>query len=102
MTSSQRAARHVALAAAFTLFASPALAQAAGGGGDLTGFLQNIVDLMNSGIARLLAVIAVGITGIVWMFGQIDLRRAGTVVIGIIVAFGATTIVNMITGGSGA
>jgi type IV secretory pathway VirB2 component (pilin) len=102
LTPSQRTARRVALAAAFTLAASPAFAQASGVGGDLGGFIQNIIDLLNSGIVRGLAVLAVIITGIVWMFGQIDLRRAGTVVIGIIVIFGASTIVDLITGGGGA
>lgn len=88
----------LALAAAFA--AGPASAQTVGG--DLGGFIQNIIDLLNSGIVRGLAVLAVIITGIVWMFGQIDLRRAGTVVIGIIVIFGASTIVDLITGGGGA
>lgn len=88
------------LATTATFAAGPAFAQAAGG--DLGGFIENIIDLLNSGIVRGLAVLAVIITGIVWMFGQIDLRRAGTVVIGIIVIFGASTIVDMITGGGGA
>lgn len=101
MSHSQSAARRVAFAVAFTLAASPAFAQAGGVGGDLGGFIQNIIDLLNSGIVRGLAVLAVIITGVVWMFGQIDLRRAGTVVIGIIVIFGASTIVDLITGGSG-
>ena len=87
-------------AGAALLAASPAHAQAVGG--DLGGFIQNIIDLLNSGIVRGLAVLAVIVTGIVWMFGQIDLRRAGTVVVGIIVIFGASTIVDMITGGAGA
>jgi len=87
----------MSLAAAST--ASPAFAQAVGG--DLGGFIQNIIDLLNSGVVRGLAVLAVIITGIVWMFGQIDLRRAGTVVVGIIVIFGASTIVDLITGGGG-
>lgn len=87
------------LASAAILAASPAHAQAVGG--DLGGFIQNIIDLLNSGIVRGLAVLAVIVTGIVWMFGQIDPRRAGTVVIGIIVIFGASTIVDLITGGGG-
>ncbi|MBJ7410680.1 MAG: TrbC/VirB2 family protein [Phenylobacterium sp.] len=99
MTASRRARTLVLLATAATFAAGPAFAQA--GGGDLTGFLQNLVDLLNSGVVRLLAVIAVILTGVVWMFGQIDLRRAGTVVIGIIVVFGASTIVDMLTGGGG-
>lgn len=100
MTASRRARTLALLSAAATFAAGPALAQNVGG--DLTGFLQNIVDLLNSGVVRLLAVLAVILTGVVWMFGQIDLRRAGTVVIGIIVIFGASTIVDMITGGGGA
>ncbi|RAK66411.1 TrbC/VirB2 family protein [Phenylobacterium kunshanense] len=93
-----RRARRIALLALSTsLAASPAFAQDVGG--DLGGFIQNIIDLLNSGVVRGLAVLAVIITGIVWMFGQIDLRRAGTVVVGIIVIFGASTIVDLITGG---
>ncbi|PZQ65150.1 MAG: type IV secretion system protein VirB2 [Phenylobacterium zucineum] len=101
MTLRTRRARRAALAFAFSLAATPAFAQA-GGGGDLGGFIQNLIDILNSGIVRGLAVLAVIVTGIVWMFGQIDLRRAGTVVVGIIVIFGSTTIVDMITGGGGA
>lgn len=93
-------ARIALLAGASVLAAGPAHAQAVGG--DIGGFIQNIIDLLNSGIVRGLAVLAVIVTGIVWMFGQIDLRRAGTVVIGIIVIFGASTIVDLITGGGGA
>lgn len=82
--------------------ASPAFAQSTGGvGGDIGTFIQNIVDLLNSSIIRGLAVIAVIVTGIAWMFGHLDMRRAGTVVVGIIVIFGAATIVNMITGSTG-
>lgn len=99
MTLSRRARRLILLAACATLTAGPAYAQDVGG--DLGGFIQNIIDLLNSGVVRGLAVLAVIITGIVWMFGQIDLRRAGTVVVGIIVIFGASTIVDLITGGGG-
>ncbi|WP_369059068.1 TrbC/VirB2 family protein [Caulobacter sp. 73W] len=81
-----------------TLWAGPAFAQSPGG--DLGGFIQNIIDLLNSDIIRGLAVLAVILTGVAWMFGQIDLRRAGTVVVGIIVIFGAGTIVDMIVGGA--
>lgn len=101
MSQSQRIAARIVLAATIAFAATPAFAQAGGVGGDLGGFIQNIIDLLNSGIVRGLAVLAVIITGVVWMFGQIDLRRAGTVVIGIIVIFGASTIVDLITGGSG-
>jgi len=94
-----RVARLTLAATAAALAASPAHAQAVGG--DLGSFVQNIIDLLNSGVVRGLAVIAVIVTGVIWMFGQIDLRRAGTVVLGIIVIFGASTIVDLITGGGG-
>lgn len=98
MTSKTRA-RLLLFSSIAVLAASPARAQAVGG--DLGGFIQNLIDLLNSGVVRGLAVLAVIVTGIVWMFGQIDLRRAGTVVVGIIVIFGASTIVDLITGSGG-
>jgi type IV secretion system protein VirB2 len=79
----------------------PALAQSVGGvGGNVETFLQNVVDLLTGNVARLLAVIAVVLVGVGWMFGHIDLRRAGIVIIGIILIFGAAQIVSLITGGS--
>jgi type IV secretory pathway VirB2 component (pilin) len=91
------------LAGVFALAATPAFAQTTTAvGGNLGSFIQNIIDLLNSNVIRGLAVLAVILTGIAWMFGHIDMRRAGTVVIGIIVIFGASTIVNLITGGAGA
>jgi type IV secretion system protein VirB2 len=99
-----RAPAVVALAGVMALgLAAPAFAQtAAASGGDLGTFIQNLIDLLNSNIIRGLAVLAVILTGIAWMFGHLDLRRAGTVVVGIIVIFGAATIVDLITGGAGA
>lgn len=94
-----------AAGAAFALAiaaASPTFAQASGVGGDIGGFIQNIIELLNSNVIRGLAVIAIIITGIAWMFGHLDLRRAGTVVVGIIVIFSAAGIVDMIVGGGSA
>ena len=79
----------------------PAFAQSSGVGGNIGTFIQNIIDLLNSNVIRGLAVIAVIITGIAWMFGHLDMRRAGTVVVGIIVIFSAAAIVDMIVGGGG-
>lgn len=88
-------------AAATLLLVDPALAQTTGGtGGNIGTFIQNIINLLNNNVIRGLAVVAIIITGLAWMFGHIDLRRAGTVVIGIIVVFGAATIVDLITGGT--
>src|SRR5271154_6793802 len=91
----------VGLAAAIGLLAfEPALAQTPSAGGNIASFIQNIINLLNNSVIRGLAIIAIIITGIAWMFGHLDLRRAGTVIIGIIVIFGAATIVDLITGGS--
>lgn len=74
--------------------AGPAFASA-----NVEGLLQNVVDLLTGNTARLLAVLAVVVVGILWMFGLFDLRRAAIVVLGIVVVFGAAEIVNLITGG---
>ena len=85
-----------ALAAVLTLFAiEPAFAQTA----NIEGVLQNIVTMLTGNVARLLATLAVIIVGIAWMFGYLDLRKAAFVVLGIGIIFGATEIVNMISGG---
>lgn len=74
--------------------AGPAFASA-----NVEGLLQNVVDMLTGNTARLLAVLAVVVVGILWMFGLFDLRRAAIVVLGIVVVFGAAEIVNLITGG---
>jgi len=73
----------------------PAFAQSAG----IETVLQNIVTMLTGNIAKLLAVIAVIIISIAWMFGYMDLRRAGFWIIGIGGIFGATELVNTIVGG---
>ncbi|MET4682651.1 TrbC/VirB2 family protein [Brevundimonas faecalis] len=77
------------------LLVQPAFASA-----NVEGLLQNVVDMLTGNTARLLAVLAVVVVGILWMFGLFDLRRAAIVVLGIIVVFGAAEIVNLITGGA--
>jgi len=85
----------VTIAGAASLAAAgPAFASA-----NVEGLLQNVVDLLTGNTARLLAVLAVVIVGVLWMFGLFDLRRAAIVVLGIVVVFGAAEIVNLITGG---
>jgi type IV secretion system protein VirB2 len=98
MTLTASSRRHwaaAAIAAATTLVAAgPAFASA-----NVEGLLQNVVGMLTGNTARLLAVLAVVVVGILWMFGLFDLRRAAIVVLGIIVVFGAAEIVNLITGG---
>lgn len=93
--------RLIVLGLAAFAIATPALAQSSSVGGNIGSFIENIVELLNSSVIRGLAIIAVIITGIAWMFGHLDMRRAGTVVIGIIVIFSATAIVDLIVGGGG-
>jgi type IV secretion system protein VirB2 len=90
-------------AALFALVASPALAQTTtGAGGNIGTFIQNIIGILTNNVVRGLAIIAVIVTGIATMFGHLDLRRAGTVILGIIVIFSAAAIVDQVVGsGSG-
>lgn len=100
--SSPRLAVNVALVSLLALAtASPAFAQTAVGG-NIGSFIQNIINLLNSNVIRGLAIIAIIVTGIAWMFGHLDMRRAGTVIIGIIVIFSAAAIVDLIVGGGSA
>ena len=45
-----------------------------------------------------LVTLAVIITGLAWMFGYLDLRRAGFVIMGLAILFGASEIVGTLTG----
>ena len=96
MTISHRHAVLLGLAAlALTIvFIEPALAQTA----NVEKVLQNIVDALTGNIAKLLATLAVIITGLAWMFGYLDLRRAGFVIMGVAILFGASEIVGTLTG----
>jgi type IV secretion system protein VirB2 len=88
-------ASSVMAAAIMVMMVEPAFAQAAG----IETVLQNIVTMLTGNIAKLLAVIAVIVICIAWMFGYMDLRRAGFWIIGIGGIFGATELVNTIVGG---
>ena len=99
-TQTTRVANIVVLATLFTLVATgPVFAQSTGA--NLGSFIQNLIDLLNSNVIRGLAILAVMVTGIMWLFGRLDLHRAGTVIVAIIVTFGAATIVDLVTGGAG-
>lgn len=91
--------RRLVLAGGLTLLlATPAFAQTAGT--DAATLLQNILTYLTGNVARVLAIIAVVIVGIVWMFGLFDLRRAALVILGIVVVFGSAQIVATLTGGT--
>lgn len=91
--------RHVALLALIGLSLTVALVEpAAAQTANVEKVLQNIVDALTGNIAKLLATLAVIITGLAWMFGYLDLRRAGFVIMGVAVLFGASEIVGTLTG----
>jgi type IV secretory pathway VirB2 component (pilin) len=101
---SQRTVRIASTLVLATLMAtaatSPAFA-AAGAAGNIGTFIQNVIDLLNNNVIRGIAILAIIVTGAGWAFGHVDLRRAATVIVGIIVTFGAAQIVDLITGGTG-
>ena len=82
-------------AVALVALIEPAAAQSA----NVEKVLQNIVTALTGNIAKLLATLAVILTGLAWMFGYMDLRRAGMVVMGVAVLFGASELVGTLTGG---
>ena len=65
---------------------------------DIATVLQNVISMMNGTVAKSLAIIAVMLTGFAWMFGHLDLRKAGMIIFGIALVFGATEIVSAISG----
>lgn len=90
----------LAIAAMLIVWADPAAAQAAGGAGNLTTFLQNVANIITGTAGQVLAVIAVAISGIGTMFGAMSFRTLGGVVLGCAIVFSAAWIVSQITGGS--
>ena len=93
--SQRRTAALVLMAAVLAItWAEPAAAQQA----TVEKVLQNIVTMLTGNVAKLLATLAVIITGVAWMFGHLDLRRAAWVVLGVAIVFGAAEIVNTLTG----
>ncbi len=88
----------LAIGVAVGCAASPAFAQAAGGGGDLTTFLQNVVNILTGTAGRLIAVIAICIVGIGALMGALSLRTAGGVLLGVMLIFSSAWIVTQIVG----
>lgn len=96
-----RQASSFALAAVvIALFAEPACAQSVGGGGgNITSFLQNLVNLITGTAGKLISVLAICIVGIGALMGALSLRAAGGVILGVMLIFSASWIVEQIVGG---
>lgn len=89
----RRVGAHLAMALVMGL----ALVEPAAAAG-IQDVLQKIVEMLQGGIIRLLAILAVIIVGIAWMFGFMDMRRAGQCIVGIAIVFGAAELVDMVAG----
>jgi type IV secretion system protein VirB2 len=88
-------AASAAMAAAIVLtVAEPAFAQITG----IETIFQNIVDILTGSIFRSFAIISVILIAIAWMFGYMDLRRAGFWIVGIGVIAGSAELVDTIIG----
>lgn len=74
----------------------PAAAQSLGGAETI---FQNIVDALTGNIARLIAIIAAIIIGFAFLFGFADLRIVGYFIVGCIIIFGASELVDMLASG---
>ena len=91
----QRQATIAAMAVMALMVASPAHAQLFG---TADNFAQNVLDFLNNGFVRVVAIIAVIFVGLGWLFNKIEARRAMAVGAGIILIFAAAAIVDGIAG----
>jgi type IV secretory pathway VirB2 component (pilin) len=100
---SSRALHLVALVGLMTVcFDHMAFAQAAAGGtGNLTTFLTNVVNLLTGTLGQSIAVIAVASVGIAWALGQASPRFALGTVVGVAILFSSAWIVGQISGNGG-
>jgi type IV secretion system protein VirB2 len=78
-----------------TFFLMPQEAHAAAAWEDA---LQKVVDVLTGNTSRLLAILSVIGFGIGALFGRVSWRRAGEIVLGIAIVFGAASVVDMFTG----
>ena len=69
------------------LMVEPSFAQ---GSGSAETMLNTIVSYLTGAVGKSLAVLALIMTAITWMFGAIDMRQAGSVFVGIVVLASAT------------
>ncbi|WP_408914470.1 TrbC/VirB2 family protein [Brucella pseudogrignonensis] len=89
--------RHVGASLAMALCVGLMVVEPASAAG-IESVLQNVVTMLTGTAAKLLAIIAVVIVGIAWMFGFMDLRKAAYVILGIAIVFGASEIVSTLAG----
>ena len=85
--------------ALFVLFiVLPDVAHAAGGFDKITSVLTSITQTVIGPLGKAICVLGIVAVGLMWVFGQMDPKRALLVVIGIGVIFGANEIASALTG----
>lgn len=92
---------HIGIAAAAllaVLAVSPELAHAAGGFDKITSVLTSITQTVIGPLGKAICVLGIVAVGLMWVFGQMDPKRALLVVVGIGVIFGANEIAAALTG----
>jgi type IV secretory pathway VirB2 component (pilin) len=86
-------------AAIFALFVLlPDVAHAAGGFDKITSVLTSITQTVIGPLGKAICVLGIVAVGLMWVFGQMDPKRALLVVVGIGVIFGANEIAAALTG----
>ncbi|WP_395378201.1 TrbC/VirB2 family protein [Marinicella sp. W31] len=85
----------IILMAVFMVFCTNASAQAENG---IVSAFQWLLDLLTGDLARIAAVIATVILGYSALTGRFDMYKAGGIILGIFIIFGAATIVDSMTG----
>ena len=88
----------LAAAALLALVADPAMAQATGGGADITTFLQNLVNIITGTAGRLLAVLAICVVGVGALLGALSMRTVGGVLLGVMLIFSSAWLIDQIIG----
>jgi type IV secretion system protein VirB2 len=82
----------IVIAASLLVAADPAYAQSFG---RINSALQTLVNFLTGPTGRLLAIIGVAGLGIAAWFGRLSYWRAGEIVLGIAIVFGAAEIVDL-------
>lgn len=100
-----RAALTIAgLALALLTMLSPEMAQAQTAVDTLEPIeqvIESIIGIMTGPIATGVAIIGVASIGYMWMTGRMEMQRALTILIGMVIIFGAANIVNALRGSTG-
>ena len=76
----------------------PDVAHAAGGFDKITSVLTSITQTVIGPLGKAICVLGIVAVGLMWVFGQMDPKRALLVVVGIGVIFGANEIAAALTG----